>query len=66
MGFIKKWFRPDTPPAPATPAVSAPAVEMKQETGVETQGQSMKRKAKGKKGLMIDSGKGLGGTGLNV
>jgi len=66
MGFIKKLFRPKTPDIPATPAVTAPTGDLKQDTDIETQGQALKRKAKGKKGLMISSSGGAGGTGLNI
>lgn len=57
---------------PATPAVPAPTVTSNQETGVDTTGQQIKRKAKGKRGLMIQptntggSATGIGGTGLNL
>lgn len=80
MGFIapilgaallKKAITPKAPkvqtPA-AQPAVSAPTADNKQETGVDTTGQTLKRKAKGKKGLMINTSGGgsAGGTGLNI
>ena len=57
-----------TPKAAAQPAVSAPTADNKQETGVDTTGQTLKRKAKGKKGLMINTSGGgsAGGTGLNI
>lgn len=56
---------------PATPAVAAPEAEVKQETGVDTTGQKLKRKARGKKGLTIQpnnvtGGGSVGGTGLNI
>lgn len=56
---------------PATPAVAAPDTEVKQETGVDTTGQKLKRKARGKKGLTIQpnnvtGGGSVGGTGLNI
>lgn len=58
---------PEAQPA-AQPAVSAPTADNKQETGVDTTGQTLKRKAKGKKGLMINTSGGgsAGGTGLNI
>ena len=80
MGFIapilggallKKAITPNAPtvqtPA-AQPAVSAPTADNKQETGVDTTGQTLKRKANGKKGLMINTSGGgsAGGTGLNI
>ena len=79
MGFIapilggvllKKALTPKAPTMrpEAQPAVSAPTADNKQETGVDTAGQTLKRKAKGKKGLMIDTSGGgsAGGTGLNI
>lgn len=86
MGFIapligafvaKKAFRApkaettavETAAAPAA-AVSAP--DSKQETGVDSTGETLKRKARGKKGLMINAvsntsgGGSAGGTGLNI
>lgn len=62
---------PEAPAAPA-PAVAVSAPDSKQETGVDSTGERLKRKARGKKGLMINavsntSGGGLaGGTGLNI
>lgn len=77
MGFIapilggvllKKAITPKAPKPPAQPAVSAPTADNKQETGVDTTVQTLKRKAKGKKGLMINTTEGgsAGGTGLNI
>lgn len=82
LGFIAKAFvakkavdsiKPDVPKqeAPATPAVNAPTPEANAETGVDTTGMELKRKAKGKKGLMIQptntsGGGSTGGTGLNI
>ena len=81
MGFIapilggallKKAITPKAPTVQtqtaAQPAVSAPTADNKQETGVDTTGQTLKRKAKGKKGLMINTSGGgsAGGTGLNI
>lgn len=56
---------------PATPAVAAPNPDVQQETGVDTTGEAIKRKAKGKRGLMIQptnttGGGSVGGTGLNI
>lgn len=66
-------MKPDIPKAetPATPAVSAPNPDVRQETGVDAIGKAIKRKAKGKKGLMIQptnttGGGSVGGTGLNI
>lgn len=54
-----------TPGAAAAPAADA----KKQETGLDTTGASLKRKANGKKSLMIatnTTGGGSTGTGLNI
>lgn len=65
--------KPNIPKAetPATPAVAAPNPDVQQEIGVDTTGNVIKRKAKGKKGLMIQptnttGGGSVGGTGLNI
>lgn len=73
---IKKAVTPsssstNTTTTAATPAVAAATPEGKQDTGVDTTGESLKRKAKGKKGLMINAsnttgGGSTGGTGLNL
>lgn len=61
----------ENPDTPATPAVAAPDAEVKRETGVDTTGRKLKRKARGKKGLIIQpnnltGGGTVGGTGLNI
>ena len=82
LGFITKAFaakkavdsiKPDVPKQenPATPAVAAPTVDNSPQTGVDTTGMELKRKAKGKRGLMIQptkttGGGSSGGTGLNI
>lgn len=56
----------------ATPAAAVMAPDSKQETGVDSTGETLKRKARGKKGLMINAGSNTsgggstGGTGLNI
>mgnify|MGYP005838153939 CR=1 FL=1 len=55
-------------PAPA-PAVQAPVETVNKDTEVDTNGITLKRKSKGKKGLMIEAtnvGSGANGTGLNI
>ena len=77
MGFVSKIFRGPSvtvqkqeAPAPAAAPVSDPTA--KQDTAVDTNGDTLKRKAKGKKGLMINGGANstgggtYGGTGLNI
>lgn len=64
-------MKPPKVETPATPAVTAPEAEVKQEIGVDTTGQRIKRKARGKKGLTIQpnnvtGGGSVGGTGLNI
>lgn len=54
-----------------TPTPAPMAAPVSAETGVDTTGKQLQRKAKGKKGLMISnnptsSGGGVGGTGLNI
>ena len=55
---------------PAPPAPPAPVAIPQQETGVDKTGMQIKRKAKGKRGLMIQptntTGGGSVGTGLNI
>ena len=70
---VKKVLTPEVTvpkqemPLPAQPAPPAPP---QQETGVDTTGMQIKRKAKGKRGLMIQptntTGGGSVGTGLNI
>lgn len=53
----------------AQPAAAVDAPDAKTETGVDTTGETLKRKARGKKGLMINptnTGGGSSGTGLNI
>ena len=76
MGFVSKIFSPKVSvpkqetPAQAAPDVTAPTSN--QESAVDSSGESLKRKAKGKRGLMINSasnstgGGTSGGTGLNI
>ena len=75
MGFVSKIFRPSVPKqeTPAQPAADVSAPTSTQESAVDSTGDSLKRKAKGKKGLMITStasnstgGGTSGGTGLNI
>ena len=76
MGFVSKIFSPkvsvpkqETPAQPA-PDVAAPTSN--QESAVDSTGESLKRKSKGKRGLMINTasnstgGGTSGGTGLNI
>lgn len=52
--------------APA-PAVAAPPEEVNQSTDVDSTGENLKRKSRGKQGLTIANNfSGNGGTGLNV
>ena len=76
MGFVSKIFSPrvsvpkQETPAQAAPDVTAPTSN--QESAVDSNGESLKRKAKGKRGLMINAasnstgGGTSGGTGLNI
>jgi len=60
--------KPDTPETPAAPAAPAPTTDT-QQTGVETTSASLRRKARGKRGLTIQLGSSTGssgGTGLNI
>lgn len=79
MGFVSKIFSPkvsvpkqETPAQPAQPAADVSAPTSNQESAVDSSGESLKRKAKGKRGLMISSasnstgGGTSGGTGLNI
>lgn len=70
---IKKALTPNVPKVEtsAQPAAAAASPEIKQETGVDTTGETLKRRARGKKGLMINptntsGGGSAGGTGLNI
>ena len=76
MGFVSKIFSPKVSvpkqetPAQAAPDVTAPTSN--QESAVDSSGESLKRTAKGKRGLMINAasnstgGGTSGGTGLNI
>ena len=61
-----------TPKVPTTAAapVTAPSADVSQNTNVDTVGQALKRKARGKTGLTIaanfSGGTSNGGTGLNI
>lgn len=82
LGLVAKVFaakkavdsmKPDIPKqeTPAAPAVAAPNVDNSPQTGVDTTGMELKRKAKGKRGLMIQptnttGGGSSSGTGLNI
>lgn len=81
MGFVSKIFsgpsvtvQKQEAPATATATAAAPVSDntAKQDTAVDTNGDTLKRKAKGKKGLMINGGANStgggtsGGTGLNI
>lgn len=77
MGFVSKIFRGPSvsvpkQETPAQPAPDAPTPTSKQESAVDSTGESLKRKAKGKRGLMINTasnstgGGTSGGTGLNI
>ena len=77
MGFVSKIFRGPSvsvpkQETPAQPAPDAPTPTSTQESAVDSTGESLKRKAKGKRGLMIASasnstgGGTSGGTGLNI
>lgn len=54
--------------AAAAPAVAAPAPEVNQATDVDSTGENLKRKSRGKQGLTIaqNVSGGAGGTGLNI
>lgn len=76
MGFVSKIFSPKVSvpkqETPAQPAADVSAPTSNQESAVDSSGESLKRKAKGKRGLMINSasnstgGGTSGGTGLNI
>lgn len=58
MCFKPKVNIPKVEPT-AAPASTAPIADTKQETGLDTVASTLKRKAQGKKGLMISQGSGL-------